>query len=114
MVNVVQKLTRIRDAVLSKPILQCSDYRKVVIMIYVALEEIDPHSPLTDVFRTAAEINKILYSKSEKRDRRQILRFHNITFVHCMMCREVFSYLVKVSRNKLLGISMQLYIMLQW
>ena len=84
----------------SKAILLCSDYRKVVIMMYVALEEIDPHSPLTDVFRTAAEINEILYSKSEKRDRRQILRFHNITFVHCMICREVFSDLVKVSRKK--------------
>ena len=98
----LQKLIRIRDAVLSKSTVRCSD---VVIMIYVALEEIDPHSPLTDVFQTAAEINEIVYSKPEKRDRRQILCFCNVTlnFVHCMMCREVFSDLVKVSRTKLFG-----------
>lgn len=87
----LEKLTNIKVAHLTKDTLRCSDYRKAVILIHIALKQTQPASTLTEVFRTAVEICEILYSKPEKRTRKQVLRLHNITFLHCMLCREVFS-----------------------
>ena len=101
--EVLKRLTTIKTAVLSKNTLRCSDYRKAVIMMYMALEEVEPTSLLTEIFQTAVEINEILYAKAEKRNRKQILRLHNVTFIHCMLCREVFSNPVQVTRTRMFG-----------
>ena len=69
----------------------------------VALDKIDTESPLTDLFRTAVEIIEILYASSVKRSKVQILRLHNVTFVHNMLCREHFGSPVHVTRAKMFG-----------
>lgn len=69
--------------------------------MYIALEKIDTESPLTEHFRTAVEINEILYDSSDKRSQVQILRLHNVTFVHNMLCRELFPSPVHVTRAKM-------------
>ena len=95
-----EKLANIKTTVLSK---DTSDYRKAVILMYIALDKIDTESPLTDLFRTAVEINEILYASSDKRSKVQILRLHNVTFVHNMLCRELFGSPVHVTRAKMFG-----------
>ena len=74
-----------------------------MILIYVALKQTQPTSAITEVFRTAVEMCEILYAKPECRSRCQILRFHNITFLHSMLCREVFSNPQAVTRGKMFG-----------
>ena len=101
--EMLAKLQNIKKAVLSKDTLRCSDYRKAVIIMYMSLDKVDPASPLTELFRTAVEINEILYSTPDKRNKIQTLRLHNVTFVHDMLCRELFANPVRLTRAKMFG-----------
>ena len=83
--------------------MRCSDYRKAVIIMYMSLDKVDPASPLTELFRTAVEINEILYSTPDKRNKVRTLRLHNVTFVHGMLCRELFANPVRLTRAKMFG-----------
>lgn len=61
------KLENIQSVILSKDTLRCSDYWKAVILMYKELEEIEPNSPLTEIFRTAVEINQC-YTQHQRRE----------------------------------------------
>ena len=97
------KLTNIKNDVLSKDTLRCSDYRKVVIMMYMALDKINSTSSMTEQFQTAVEINEILYAKPDKRNRVQTPWLHNVAFLHGLLCRDLFASPVHVIRARMFG-----------
>lgn len=76
------KFTNICSTVLAKDILRCSDYRKATILISLALKESNAGKTIVEVFRTAAEINDLLYAKVTKQSPESILHLHNVTYIH--------------------------------
>ena len=71
------KFTNICSTILGKDTLRCSDYRKATILISLVLKESN-----AEVFRTAAEINELLYANVTKRSPESILHVHNVTYIH--------------------------------
>ena len=68
---------------------------------------LDVHSPwgkqrVTELLRTMVEIGEILYSNPVNRTQ-DVLRFHNITFTHGVLCRELFETPKTMSREELFG-----------
>ena len=99
----LEKLKAIKKSHLSKDTLICSDFRKAVILIYIALEQTQPTSAITEVFRAAVEMCETLYAKPECRSRCQTLCLHNIEFLHSMLRREVFCNPQAVTRGNMFG-----------
>lgn len=102
-IEALAKLKNVKKAILSKDTLRCSDYRKAIIVTYMVLDKINSTSPLTELLRTAVEINEILYATPDKRNRMQTLRLHNATFVHGMLGRELFATPAHITRARMFG-----------
>ena len=79
----------VKGSVLDKSTLQGSDYRQAVILIYKQLENtiLEAYKQL---FRTATDIASLLYSSDSERSPRNVLRLHNVTFIHGMLCTQLF------------------------
>lgn len=97
------KVTHVHDTVLSTDTLRCSDYRKAVVLMYLALWEAQPEAPITHLFCTLVEITEILYSHESKRTPQAIVRLHNITFLHWKYCCDLFSKPQVVTRARMFG-----------
>ena len=99
----LEKLQEIQRTVLGKDSVRCADYRKAVILMYVALRDNNGPWKVTELLRTMVEISEILYENPIARTQQTVLRLHNITFIHSILCRELFDTPKTMSRTKLFG-----------
>ncbi len=91
------------DAAFAKETLRCSDYRKGIILVYKALVDCEADKTLIMIFQTAVELSDILYARPEERNATNILRLHNISFIHGMLCIQVFGQPQKMTSRKFFG-----------
>ena len=101
--NVLEELKRIKAAVLTKEAIRCSDLRKAVILMYLKLQELQPDSMLTHLFRTAVEITKLCYAHEAERTPRAVLCLYNRTFFHAYQCSILFANPKSTSRRRMFG-----------
>lgn len=76
-------------SVLGKETKRCSEYRKATLLILNAMQNGSESEYLTLLFTTACEIQEILYAKESHQNDVPILRLHNITFMHSMLCNKI-------------------------
>ncbi|KAL5494061.1 hypothetical protein EMCRGX_G015332 [Ephydatia muelleri] len=88
--NALAELKKVKIAILSKSTLRCSDYRKAIILLYIKFRDNKFDKEYEELFRTAAELSHLLYSQDEKRVPKSILALHNISFLHGMICVQLF------------------------
>ena len=69
---------------------RCCDYRKALLSILHAMQKNEVDGDLVELFSTAAEIQELLYAKEIKQNDMNILRLHNVTFRHAMLCNKIF------------------------
>lgn len=87
-VEVTSVINHINETVLDKSTLRASNYSKAIILIYSSLlQHGNPRERYVKLFRTAAEIAQIMYAPDSQRSPTTILRLHNATFIHGMLCR---------------------------
>ena len=96
-------IVSVKQTILSKDTIRCSDVRKAVIVIYSKLKQVDPSNKLTELFRTTAEIAKLCYAQDSERTPRAVLCLHNRTFLHASLCCSIFSNPETQTRKKLFG-----------
>ena len=101
--NVKTQLEKVMSAMLSKETLRASDYRKAVIVLYKILSECNADSEIVHILRTGMEITELLYSSADKRTATTILRLHNISFQHGMLCASVFIRPTTKTRRAMFG-----------
>ena len=101
--KLLEKLQGISQTVLGRDTIRCSDFRKAIILIVKILNEFSTNRDLTDVFRTAAELTEILYSRESNRTPQTVLRLHNVAFIHHKLCSVVFSNPKTMNRRKMFG-----------
>ena len=101
--KLLEKLQGISQTVLGRDTIRCSDFRKAIILIVKILNEFSTNRDLTDVFRTAAELTEILYSRESNRTPQTVLRLHNVAFIRHKLCSVVFSNLKTMNRRKMFG-----------
>lgn len=58
---------------------------------------------LINLFETAIELSELLYSHYEKRIATSILRLHNVSFIHGMLCVQVFGLPRTMTSRKFFG-----------
>ena len=79
--NELTEFQVIKAPVLDKATLQCSDYRKAMILFYLKLNEIKADQTIVDIFQSAVHMSHLLYTSD----------YHRTPFLHGMLCTEVFS-----------------------
>lgn len=57
-----------------------------------------------ELLATLTEISKLTYAKSKERSPKSILRLHNVTFRHALLCIEQLKGTKRISKEKLFGI----------
>lgn len=81
-----------------------SDYRMSTIVVYQAMKN-NCRNKIEDLLYTLMEIVRLAYMKSQKRSPKFILRIHNVTFQHAMLCQSVLGNNLKtITKEKLYGI----------
>ena len=88
---------------LSKDTLRASDYRKAIIVLYKTLVDCDADTDLVHILRTGMEITELLYASADKRSATTILRLHNISFQHGMLCAKVFNKPTNITHRAMFG-----------
>ena len=81
----------------------CGDYRRAAIRL-LALLKGKASTNVCTLLSTVIEISEILYSLDDKRNTTTILRLHNLTWLHHELCRDLFSTLHKLGRQKMFGL----------
>ena len=82
-------ITNVKGSVLDKNTLRGSDYRRATILIYKQLETTTLEA-YKQLFSTATDIALLLYSSDSERSPRNVLRLHNATFIHGVLCTQLF------------------------
>ena len=100
-----EELAVIKKSVLGKSTLRCVDYRKAAILVSQAFRKADVRveADIKILVDTAVEICEIMYSQDNMRTQRNILRLHNITFLHGRLCVTLFSNPKSISQRKMFG-----------
>lgn len=101
--DILNEIQKIVKTVLNKETLRCSDYRKAIILIFNSLLKVDAQHDITILFQTLVELSEILYSREQMRTPSNILRLHNTSFVHGMLCIKLFSSPQTMTRRKMFG-----------
>lgn len=80
------------------------DYRLSAILVHNNMRNICTEE-IAELLYTLTEINRLAYMKAESRTPRFILRLHNITLKHALLCFELLGKIPKaISTSKLYGI----------
>ncbi|XP_057308110.1 uncharacterized protein LOC130645997 [Hydractinia symbiolongicarpus] len=88
----------------SKDKVRGSDYRLSSIVVYQSMQS-TCRKEIKELLYTLMELVRLSYLKSQKRSPRIILRLHNISFQHAMLCQDLFGHNLKsMSTQKLYGI----------
>ena len=94
---------QVKAAVLNKTTLRCSDYRRAMVLMYLRLKEYNCEKILTEIFRTGLEISQLLYTHDYNRTQQTVLALHNTTFIHGLLCSQLFSNPVTMTSCKMFG-----------
>ena len=82
----------------------CADFRLTAIQVYLKLrQELTAQDPILLLMETAVRISDILYLYASSRSPKRVLELYNCTWLHHMLCREVFPTTRVLTRNKLFG-----------
>ena len=101
--NALDAFKQIKAAVLNKITLRCSDYRRAMVLMYLKLKDFKAEQMVTEVFRTGLEISHLLYTHEYNRTHKAVLALHNTTFIHGMLCTQLFSNPVTITSSKMFG-----------
>ena len=71
-----------------KSVKRCSDHRLALLTVLAATEQNLPLK-VRNILLTLAEIQKIVYDVDKNRDNKQILRLHNLVFLHQMTLKKL-------------------------
>ena len=85
--NALNAFKQIKAASLDKTTLRCSDYRRAMILIYLKLQEFKIDQAITEIFQTGVHISHLLYTHEYNRKPSAV---HNTTFLHGLLCSQVF------------------------
>ena len=88
--NALNAFKQIKAASLDKTTLRCSDYRRAMILIYLKLQEFNIDQAITEIFQTGVHISHLLYTHEYNREPSAVLALHNTTFLHGLLCSQVF------------------------
>ena len=80
-----------------------ADYRYSTILLYNNLKDYCTED-IKNILQTLVEISYHCYQNVQKRSPRNILRLHNITFKHALLCINALSTQKVISKQKLFGI----------
>ena len=82
----------------------CADFRLTTIEVYLQLrQELTAQDPILLLMETAVRISDILYLYASSRSPKRVLELYNCTWLHHMLCREVFPTTRELTRNKFFG-----------
>ena len=99
--NAIQELIHL--SIGSKATQRTCDYRRALVMLAKHSSSIISRN-VQQLLQSLVEIQRIAYSSEKDRTSKSILRFHNITWFHGILCREVFGFnLKKLMARKLYG-----------
>lgn len=93
----------IKESILNKETIRCSDVRKAIIMIYMKLKDLRPNDMLTSLYCTAVEISSLFYAHEDIRTAKSILRLHNCVFLHAYYCTVLFPQPKSCTRRRMFG-----------
>ena len=97
------EVTKVKESVLNKDTLRCVDYRKAAILLSRALHSTQASEDIRNLADTAVEICVILYATDDLRTPRNILRLHNLTFIHGRLCVKLFQNPKSLTKRKMFG-----------
>jgi hypothetical protein len=103
-----------KEATAVKDVLQCSiggkdtkrtfDYRCTLIILAKQSSQIISSNLIQELLSTLVEIQRIAYSSEAERTPKSVLRLHNMTWYHGILCREIFGFKLKeLTTRKLYG-----------
>ena len=82
----------------------CADFRLTAIQVYLKLrQELTTQDPILLLMETAVRISDILYLYASSRSPKRVLELYNCTWLHHMLCREIFPTTREITRNRLFG-----------
>ena len=82
----------------------CADFRLTAIQVYLKLrEELPAENRILLLMETAVRISSLLYLHTSSRSPKRVLELYNSTWLHHMLCREVFPTTKGITRTKLFG-----------
>ncbi len=101
--NIKSEVEKVTTAILGKDTLRCVDYRKAAILLSNALRQTNADSAMCQLLNTAVEICQLMYAREEVRSPKAVLRMHNVTFVHAMLCTQLFHEPRSITKRKMFG-----------
>ena len=101
--NALNAFKQIKAASLDKTTLRCSDYRRAMILMYLKLQEFNIDQAITEIFQTGVHISHLLYTHEYNRKPSAVLALHNTTFLHGLLCSQVFQKPVTMTTCKMFG-----------
>ena len=101
--SIREEVEKVILTILKKDTIRGVDYRKATILLSNALDKVCHNSNFFCLFNTAVQISEALYSSETDRCQRAILRFHNVTFQHAVLCTDMFHTPKSISRRKMFG-----------
>ncbi|KAL5510055.1 hypothetical protein EMCRGX_G005525 [Ephydatia muelleri] len=101
--NALNAFKQIKAAYLDKTTLRCSDYRRAMILMYLKLQEFNIDQAITEIFQTGVHISHLLYTHEYNRKPSAVLALHNTTFLHGLLCSQVFQKPVTMTTCKMFG-----------
>ena len=82
----------------------CADIRLTAIQIYLKLrQKLSATDPILLLMETAVRISDILYLYASAHSPKRVLELYNCTWLHHMLCREIFSTMRELTRNRFFG-----------
>ncbi len=85
-----------------KETVRCVDLRKTALLSN-ALHKSGGSSKVCDLIDTIVEVCELMYAREESRTPTTILRMHNLTFRHSILCLELFGKPKSLTRRKMFG-----------
>ena len=80
--DVLDEFKKLRDSVLCKSTLRCSDYQKAMVILYNTFREKNIDQTFKDILRTAVDLSHLVYSRDYDRTPKTALALHNTSFMH--------------------------------
>lgn len=86
-----------------KETVRCVDLRKTAILLSNAFHKCSEDSKVCDLIDSVVEVCELMYAREESRTPTTILRLHNLTFKHSILCLELFGKTKSLTRRKMFG-----------
>ena len=80
--NALAELKKVKTTILCKSTLRYSDYRKAIVLLYIKFRDNTFENEYVELYRTAAELSHLLYSRDDNRMPKTILALQ-ATSINC-------------------------------